>query len=58
MDRAAGNHHVSNRELLLYLARNFCIAFWVEALIAQPIARQAMKKLHKRQDRKAQVISS
>ncbi|MGM9931203.1 MULTISPECIES: hypothetical protein [Bacillaceae] len=38
--------------------RNFCIAFWVEALIAQPIARQAMKKLHKRQDRKAQAISS
>ncbi|TFJ91788.1 hypothetical protein [Lentibacillus salicampi] len=26
--------------------RNFFIAFWVEALIAQPIARFAMKKLH------------
>ena len=24
---------------------NFCIAFWVEMLIAQPIARFAMKKL-------------
>jgi len=29
--------------------RNFFIAFWVEALIAQPIARLAMKKLHERQ---------
>lgn len=26
--------------------RNFFIAFWVEVLIAQPIARFAMKKLH------------
>jgi hypothetical protein len=33
--------------------RNFGIAFWVEMLIAQPIARFAMKKLHYRQARKA-----
>ena len=33
--------------------RNFGIAFWVEMLIAQPIARFAMKKLHHRQARKA-----
>ena len=33
--------------------RNFFIAFWVEALIAQPIARFAMKKLHASQARKA-----
>ncbi|MEH6996546.1 hypothetical protein V7075_28220, partial [Neobacillus drentensis] len=33
--------------------RNFGIAFWVEMLIAQPIARFAMKKLHHRQSRKA-----
>ncbi|MFD1849782.1 hypothetical protein D8M05_00350 [Oceanobacillus bengalensis] len=32
--------------------RNFFIAFWVEALIAQPIARFAMKKLHESQERK------
>jgi hypothetical protein len=31
--------------------RNFFIAFWVEALIAQPIARFAMKKLHASQAR-------
>lgn len=29
--------------------RNFFIAFWVEALIAQPVARFAMKALHSRQ---------
>ncbi|WP_188455505.1 hypothetical protein [Virgibacillus oceani] len=32
--------------------RNFFIAFWVEMLIAQPIARFAMKKLHEGQARK------
>ncbi|MEL3962804.1 hypothetical protein [Lysinibacillus endophyticus] len=29
--------------------RNFGVAFWIELLIAQPIARFAMKKLHARQ---------
>lgn len=33
--------------------RNFGIAFWIELLIAQPIARFAMKKLHAGQARKA-----
>ncbi|RPJ94804.1 hypothetical protein CW357_13555 [Rummeliibacillus sp. TYF005] len=33
--------------------RNFGIAFWIELLIAQPIARFAMKKLHAGQERKA-----
>src|SRR5690625_1262912 len=33
--------------------RNFFIAFWVEVLIAQPIARLAMKKLHEKQGSKA-----
>jgi hypothetical protein len=33
--------------------RNFGIAFWVEMLVAQPIARFAIKKLHHRQARKA-----
>ena len=32
--------------------RNFAIAFWIELLIAQPIARFAMKKLHQSQARK------
>lgn len=31
--------------------RKFFIAFWVEALIAQPIARFAMKQLHAKQAR-------
>ncbi len=26
--------------------RNFCIAFWVEMLIAQPAARMAMVRIH------------
>ncbi|MNP03058.1 hypothetical protein D3C76_949280 [compost metagenome] len=30
--------------------RNFGIAFWIELLIAQPIARFAMKKIHSRQN--------
>ena len=28
--------------------RNFCIAFWVEMLVAQPAARRAMVMIHKR----------
>ena len=28
---------------------NFCVAFWVEMLIAQPIARSVMKRKHMRQ---------
>lgn len=38
--------------------RNFFIAFWVEALIAQPIARFAMKKLHARQERQAEGVNA
>lgn len=34
--------------------RNFGVAFWIELLIAQPIARFAMKKIHAR-DRKSVV---
>lgn len=33
--------------------RNFGIALWIELLLAQPIARFAMKKLHERQARNA-----
>ena len=35
--------------------RNFGIAFWIELIIAQPIARFAMKKLHARPVRKQRV---
>ncbi|EOS57310.1 hypothetical protein [Paenibacillus barengoltzii] len=33
--------------------KNFCIAFWIEMLIAQPIARFVMKKIHVKQVAKA-----
>lgn len=32
--------------------RNFGIAFWIEIIVAQPIARFAMKQLHTKQARK------
>ena len=38
--------------------RNFGVAFWIELLIAQPIARAAMKQLHLRQDRKKEAINA
>lgn len=38
--------------------RNFFIAFWIESLIAQPIARFAMKKLHARQSRNAKSVKA
>ncbi|CAG7639284.1 hypothetical protein ACFQI7_08565 [Paenibacillus allorhizosphaerae] len=38
--------------------RNFGVAFWIELLIAQPIARFAMKKLHARQASKAERVNS
>lgn len=31
--------------------RNFCVAFWCECLLAQPIARKVMVLIHNRQDR-------
>ena len=37
--------------------RNFGIAFWIELLIAQPIARFAMKKIHARQDTQADSVN-
>lgn len=37
--------------------RNFGIAFWIELLVAQPIARLVMKTLHARQDRTTQSIN-
>lgn len=37
--------------------RNFAIAFWIELLVAQPIARFAMKTLHARQNRKTESVN-
>lgn len=36
--------------------RNFGVAFWIELLIAQPIARLAMKKIHAKQSRQARML--
>lgn len=38
--------------------RNFGIAFWIEMLFAQPIARFAMKKIHERQARKTESVNA
>lgn len=38
--------------------RNFGIAFWIELVIAQPIARFAMKKLHARQANRAESVNT
>jgi hypothetical protein len=37
--------------------RNFGIALWIELLVAQPIARFAMKQLHMSQARKAESLN-
>ncbi|OMC72527.1 hypothetical protein BK126_06605 [Paenibacillus sp. FSL H7-0326] len=38
--------------------QNFGVAFWIELLVAQPIARFAMKKIHASQANRAESISS
>ncbi|HWK23629.1 MAG TPA: hypothetical protein VNS08_11425 [Ureibacillus sp.] len=38
--------------------RNFGVAFWIELIIAQPIARFAMKKIHARQAVQAESVNS
>lgn len=56
-----GTKEVSLAPLRNYLhiwPRNFGIAFWIELLVAQPIARLAMKLLHARQARQAETIST
>lgn len=40
------------KNFLYIWPRNFAIAFWIELLVAQPIARFAMKKLHESQSAK------
>lgn len=37
--------------------RNFGVAFWIELIIAQPIARFAMKKIHAKQAQKAELVN-
>ena len=32
---------------LKHWPRNFCIALWIEILLAQPLARNIMKQIHK-----------
>lgn len=39
------------REFFNNWPRNFCVAFWCEVLLAQPIARKVMKILHERQEK-------
>ncbi|WP_242143112.1 MULTISPECIES: hypothetical protein [unclassified Bacillus cereus group] len=38
--------------------RNFGVAFWIELLIAQPIARFAMKKMHAKQANRAESVNA
>jgi hypothetical protein len=37
--------------------RNFGVALWIELLVAQPIARFAMKKLHARQSNRVKSVN-
>ena len=37
--------------------RNFGVAFWIELLIAQPIARFAMKKIHARKTSQSVIVN-
>jgi len=55
-----GTKHISLDPLKNFLhiwPRNFGIAFWIELLVAQPIARFTMKTLHARQDRKTKTAN-
>jgi hypothetical protein len=48
-----GNRHISIEPIRMFFykwPRNFAIALFVEACIAQPIARFAMRKIHMHQD--------
>ena len=38
--------------------RNFAVAFWIELLLAQPIARYAMKRIHLKQDQNREIVHS
>lgn len=56
-----GNRQVSMEPMVLFFykwPRNFAISLAVEALIAQPIARLVMLKLHQLKDRRLEVDNS
>lgn len=56
-----GSRQVTMEPILQFFykwPRNFAISFAVESLIAQPIARFVMFKLHQRQDAKNETIPS
>ena len=56
-----GSRHISLEPIRMFFykwPRNFAIAFAVELLIAQPIARFAMLKLHQRLDKNNKHIQS
>lgn len=36
---------------LSHWPRNFCVAFWCEILLAQPLARFVMKSIHKKEEK-------
>ncbi|MBQ3409401.1 MAG: DUF2798 domain-containing protein [Clostridia bacterium] len=40
------------KTFFLHWPRNFCVAFWCEIILAQPIARFTMKSIHKKQEQK------
>jgi hypothetical protein len=46
------------RNFLHVWPRSFGIAFWIELLVAQPIARLAMKTLHARQERETESVNA
>ncbi len=53
-----GSHHISMEPIRMFFykwPRNFAISFFVEACVAQPIARFAMLKLHQHQDSKEPI---
>lgn len=53
-----GNRHISMEPIRMFFykwPRNFSISFFVEACIAQPIARLAVLKLHRYQDSQEQM---
>ena len=55
-----GNRHISLDPIRMFFykwPRNFAISFFVEACIAQPIARLVMLKIHQYKDSKAQQAS-
>nr|WP_138206618.1 hypothetical protein [Haloimpatiens lingqiaonensis] len=56
-----GSRHISMEPIRMFFykwPRNFAIAFFVEACIAQPIARLVMVKIHQYKDSKAQKVQT